>query len=70
MSSHCWRHTSVLSIFIEWEVEEARRLVEVDGVATLLHQPTLLSSDSDVGDIMNAHEYLNYEMDFDFKQPL
>ena len=44
------------------EIKEARRLVEVDKVATLLHQLTLLSSDSEVGDVVNAHEYLNYEM--------
>ena len=59
---NCW---GVLSISIEREIEEARCLVEVDEVATLLHQLTLLSSDSEVGDVMNAHEYLNYEMEFD-----
>ena len=56
---NCWRHTGVLSISIEREIEEARCLVEVDEVATLLHQPTLLSFDNEVGDVMNAHEYLN-----------
>ena len=65
----CWRHTGVLSISIEREIEEARHLVEVDEVATLLHQLTLLSSDSEVGDVMNAHEYLNYEMEFDLNNP-
>ena len=44
-------------------------MVEVDEVATLLHQLTLLSSDSEVGDVMNAHEYLNYEMEFDLNNP-
>ena len=48
---------------------EARRLVEVDEVATLLHQLTLLSYDSEVGDMMNAHEHLNYEMEFDLNNP-
>ena len=56
-------------IFIEREIEEARRLVEVDEVATLLHQLTLLSYDSVMGDVMNAHEYLNYEMEFDLNNP-
>jgi hypothetical protein len=51
------------------EIEEGRRLVEVDEVATLLHQPTLLSYDSEVGDMMNAHEYPNYEMGFDLNNP-
>jgi hypothetical protein len=59
----------VLSISIEKEIEEARRLVEVDEVATLLHQLMLLSSDSEVSDVMNAHEYLNYEMEFDLNNP-
>ena len=40
---NCWRHTSVLSISIEREIGEARHLVEVDEVATLLHQLKLLS---------------------------
>ena len=35
---NCWRHKCVLSISIERGIEEARRLVEVDEVATLLHQ--------------------------------
>jgi hypothetical protein len=43
----------VRSIFIEGEIEEARRLVDADEVATLLHQLTLLSYDSEVGDVMN-----------------
>ena len=37
-----WRHVGILSISIKREIEEARRLVEVDEVATLLHQLTLL----------------------------
>ena len=35
----------------------------------LLHQLTLLSFDSEVGDVMNAHEYLYYEMEFDLNKP-
>ena len=62
---NCWRHTGVLSISIGREVHGARSLVEVDEVATLLHQLTLLAYDSEVGDVMNAHEYLNYEMKLD-----
>ena len=64
-----WRQTSVLSISIEREIEEAKRLVEFDEVATMLHQLTLLSFDSEVGDKMNAHEYLNYEMEFNLNNP-
>jgi hypothetical protein len=44
-------------------------LVEVDEVATLLYQLTLLSFDSEVGGVMNAHEYLKYEMEFDLNNP-
>ena len=29
----------------------------------------LLSSDSEVGDVMNACEYLNYEVEFDLIKP-
>ena len=35
---NCWRHTGVLLVSIEREIEEAGHLVEVDEVATLLHQ--------------------------------
>jgi hypothetical protein len=66
---NCWRHMGVISISIEREIEEGRRLVEVDEVATLLHQFMLLSSYSDVGDVMNALEHLNYEMEFDLSNP-
>jgi hypothetical protein len=48
---NCWRHTGVLSIFIERQIEEARFLVDIDEIATLLHQLTLLSSNSEVGDV-------------------
>ena len=44
-------------------------MIEIDEVATLLHQLTLLSSDSEVGDVMKAREYLNYEMEFDLNNP-
>ena len=44
-------------------------MVEVDEVATLLHQLMLLPSDSEVGDVMNACEYLNYEVEFDLNNP-
>ena len=64
-----WRHTGVLLISIERELMEARRLINVDEVATLLHQLTLLSFDSEVGDVMNAHEYLNYDIKFNLNNP-
>ena len=63
---NCWRHTGAFSISIEREREEGRCLVEV---ATLLHQLMLLSSDSEVHDVMNALEYLNNEMEFDLNNP-
>jgi hypothetical protein len=62
-----------LSISIEREIKVARRLVEarieVDEVVALLHQLTLLSFDSEVGDMMNAHKCLNYEMEFGVNIP-
>ena len=67
---NCWRHTGVLSISIERQMKVARFLVEVDEIATLLHRLMLLSSDSEVGDVMNAHEYLHYETEFDLNNPL
>jgi hypothetical protein len=66
---NCWSHTGVLSISIKRQIEEARLLVEVDEITTLLHQLSMLSSDSEVGDMMNAHEYLNHEMEFDLNNP-
>jgi hypothetical protein len=51
------------------QIEEAMLLVEVDEIATLLHQLKLLSSNSEVGDVMNAHEYLEYEMELDLNNP-
>ena len=45
-------------------------MVEVDEDATLLVvKMTLLSSNSEVGDVMNARKYLNYEMEFDLNNP-
>ena len=44
-------------------------MVGVDKIAAIFHQLTLLSSDSEVGDVMNAHEYLNYEMEFYLNNP-
>ena len=44
-------------------------LVKVDEVATLRHQLMLLSSDIEVDDMMNACEYLNYEVEFDLNNP-
>jgi hypothetical protein len=65
MVEHAWRAgvttltklleaTYILLIFIEKDKEKIRCLVEVDEVATLLYQLTLLSSDSEVGDVMNT----------------
>jgi hypothetical protein len=44
-------------------------LVEVDEVATPLHQLMLLSSYNEVGDVMNACEYLSYEVGLDLNNP-
>ena len=58
-----------LLVLVEREIEETRCVKEVDEIATLLHQLTLLSSDIEESDAMEAHEYLNYELEFDFKNP-
>ena len=54
---------------MERETNQARRVAEVDELATLLHQLTLLSSDIEVSDMMNAQKYLNYELEFDLNNP-
>ena len=66
---NCWNHTGIFSVLVEWETNQARRVAEVDKLATLLHQLTLLSSDIEVSDTMNAQEYLNYELEFDLNNP-
>ena len=66
---NCWRHTGILSNLIEREIEEVRHVREIDEVASLLHQLTLLSIDTKESEAMNANEYINYELEFDLNNP-
>ena len=66
---NCWKHTSILPVLIERETGETRRIKEVDEIATLLHQLTLLSSDTEESNAMEAHEYQNYKLEFDLNNP-
>jgi hypothetical protein len=62
-------HTGIFSTFVENEREEAKRLSEVAEVATLLERLTLLSSQSEEDDTMDAHEFINFELEFDLNNP-
>lgn len=66
---NCWKHTYILSNLIERETEEARHGNEVDELAILFHQLTLLSSNIVVSDVIDAHEFINYELEFDLNNP-
>ena len=66
---NCWKHIGIILVLVEREIEETRRVKEVDEIATLLHQLTLSSLDIEESDAMKAHEYLNYELEFDLNNP-
>ena len=54
---------------LERERFTSRIAAEVDEVGSLLHQLSLLSSDTEDNDVMDAHEFINYEVDFDLNNP-
>ena len=59
----------ILLVLVEREIEETRRVKEVDEIATLLYQLTLMSSNTKESDAIEAHEYLNYELEIDLNNP-
>ena len=58
---NCWIHTCVFSGLIESEREEARQFTEISEVAALLEQLTLLSSETEDDEVMDAQEFINFE---------
>ena len=69
---NCWRHTGLLSVLVDRErdaIEKERfatRIAsEVGEVGNLLHQLSLLSSHPEDSDVMDAQEFINFEVDFD-----
>ena len=69
---NCWRHTGLLSVLVDIErdaIEKdrfaARIASEVDEVGSLLHQLSLLSSHPEDSNVMDAQEFINFEIDFD-----
>jgi hypothetical protein len=65
---NCWRHTRILSVLVENEVLQEQQRKEIEEVATVLEQLSLISSETETPN-MNAQEYLNYELEFDLNNP-
>jgi hypothetical protein len=65
---NCWRHTRILSVLVENEVLQEQQRKEIEEVATVLEQLSLISSEIETPN-MNAQEYLNYELEFDLNNP-
>ena len=66
---NCWKHIGILSVLIGNGEEEGMRLKELDDVTNLLHQLTLLSSNTRISPTMDAHEFVHFEVDFDLNYP-
>ena len=64
----CWRHTGILSVLVENEVIQEQQRKEVEEVAAVLEQLSLISSETETPN-MNVQEYLNYELKFDLNYP-
>jgi hypothetical protein len=63
---YCWNHTDIL---IGNGEEKGMCLKELDDITNLLHQLTLLSSDTGISPTMDAHEFVHFEIDFDLNNP-
>ena len=61
---NCWRHTRILLVLVENEVLQEQQRKEVEEVATVLEQLTLIFFETKTPN-MNVQEYLNYELEFD-----
>ena len=57
----------VLSDLVEIEREEARRFMEIREVVALLEQLTLLSFETEEGEVIDAHKFIIFEFVFDLK---
>ena len=65
---NCWRYTGILSLLVENEVLQEQQRKEVEEVAVVLEQLSLISSETETPN-MNVQEYLNYELEFDLNNP-
>ena len=66
---NCWIHTSGFSGLIESEREEARHFTDISEFAALLEQLTLLSSQIEDDEVMDAQEFINFKCEFDWNNP-
>ena len=69
---NCWRLTGLLSVLVDRErdaIEKerfaARIASEIDEVGNLLYQLSLLSSHPEDSNVMDAQEFIIFEVDFD-----
>ena len=65
---NCWRHTRILLVLVENEVLQEQQRKEIEEVAAVLKQLSLISSEIETPN-MNVQEYLNYELEFDLNNP-
>ena len=54
---------------IDREAQDAIHKKELEEITTLLEQLALVSKESESGPTMNAHEFINYELEFDLNNP-
>ena len=54
---------------IDREAQDAIHKQELEEITTLLEQLALVSKESESGPTMNAHEFINYELEFDLNNP-
>ena len=70
----CWRHMGIFSVLVENnvlpenEVLQEQQRKEIEEVAVVLEQLSLISSETETLN-MNVQEYLNYELEFDLNNP-
>ena len=57
------------AIMRDRETHEAIHRKELEEITTILEQLALVSKESESGPIINAHEFINYELEFDLKNP-
>ena len=77
----CWKHTCTLSSFFfdnmetKWAIVKDREThktihkKELDQIITLLEQLALVSKKGESGLIVNAYEFINYELEYDLNIP-
>ena len=79
-SMNCWIHRCLPSRFLTiWEqrrqivgdrkAQETIHKKKLEEITTLREQLALVSTESESGLIMYAHEFINYELEFDLNNP-